>query len=103
MEEYCQITISATSKEEADRISDLLVKKKMIAGSLIIKGDSRYWWNNEIVEKEYHNIQAFSLLKNKDKIIEEIEKIHSDESPIISITKIDGNRKFLNWIKDSID
>jgi len=40
--EYCQVLISATTKEEADNISDSLVKNKLIAGSLIIKGPSRY-------------------------------------------------------------
>lgn len=102
MKEFCQVIISATSKEEANRISDILVKGKLIAGSLIIKGDSRYWWQSKIVEKEYYNIQAFSLIKNKDKIIKEVEKIHSDKCPIISFTEIDGNTEFLDWIKDSI-
>ncbi len=68
MEEYCQLWISATSKEEADKISDSLIKKRLIAGSLIIKGDSRYWWEGKIVEKEYYNISAFSLIKNKQSI-----------------------------------
>lgn len=39
---FCQIWISANNKEEANKISDSLVKQKLIAGSLIIKGDSRY-------------------------------------------------------------
>ena len=38
-DEFCQIWISATSKEEADKISDALVKKKLIAGSLITRED----------------------------------------------------------------
>jgi periplasmic divalent cation tolerance protein len=100
-EEFCQIWISATNKEEANKISDSLVKKKLIAGSLIIKGDARYWWENSIVEKEYYNISTFSLMKNKQKIIEEVKKVHSDKCPIISISKIDGNIEFLNWIKES--
>ena len=82
MNEFCQVIISATSKKEADSISDSLVAKKLIAGSLIIKGPSRYWWNDKIVEKEYYNIQAFSLMKKKDQIINDVKKIHSDECPI---------------------
>lgn len=97
---FCQIWISANTKEEANKISDLLVKQKLIAGSLIIKGDSRYHWEGKIVEKEYYNISCFSLTKNKDKIIEEVKKIHSDKCPIISISKIDGNKEFLDWIKE---
>lgn len=95
--------MSATDKEEANRISDSLVKKKLIAGTLITSGDSRYWWNNKVVEKIYYNISAFSIIKNKARIISEIKKIHSDKCPIISFFKIDGNEEFLSWIKESVD
>jgi uncharacterized protein involved in tolerance to divalent cations len=101
--EFCQVIISATNKKEANKISDILLKKKLIAGSLIIRGPSRYWWKNKIVEKEYYNIQAFSLMKNKPKIISEVRKIHSDKCPIIAFFKIDGNDEFLNWVKKSIE
>ncbi|MFH1582441.1 MAG: divalent cation tolerance protein CutA [bacterium] len=102
-EEFCRFIISATSKEEADNISDTLVKKRLIAGSLITKGDSRYWWEGEIVEKEYYNVQGFSLIKNKEKIISEVKQIHSDKCPIIAFIQIDGNEEFLNWIKESVE
>lgn len=102
MNEFCQVIISATSKEEANNISDSLVMKKLIAGSLIIKGPSRYWWDGKIVEKEYFNVQAFSLMKNKDKIIDDVKKIHSDKCPIIPFLNIDGNKEFLNWIKEFV-
>ena len=101
-EQFCQVLINATSKEEADKISDTLVTNKLIAGSLIIKGPSRYWWEDKIVEKEYYNIQAFSLMKNKEQIIEEVKKIHSDECPIIAFSKIDGNNEFLDWVKRNV-
>jgi uncharacterized protein involved in tolerance to divalent cations len=100
--DFCQVLISATNKEEAKLISDNLIKKKLVAGSLITKGDSRYWWEGKIVEKEYYNISAFSIMKNKDKIISEVKKIHTDKCPIIAFTIIDGNIEFLEWIKESI-
>lgn len=100
--EFRRILISATAKKEADKISDTLIKKRLLAGSLIIKGPSRYWWDGKIVEKEYYNVQGFTLLKNKQKIISEVKKIHSDRCPIIAFMEIDGNKEFLNWIKDSV-
>lgn len=38
--DYRQVLISAPSKQEAEKISDLLLNKKLIAGSFIIKVDS---------------------------------------------------------------
>ncbi len=99
---FCQILISATSKKEADRISNALVRKRLIAGSLIIKGPSRYWWRGRIVERIYYNVQGFTLIKNKLEIISEVKKIHSDECPIITFASIDGNSEFLKWIKESV-
>ena len=98
-EEFCQVLISATTKKEANKISDDLVKKKLIAGSLIMKGPSRYWWKGKIEGQKYYNIQAFSLMENKLRIITEVKKIHSDKCPIIAFFKMDGNDEFLEWIK----
>ncbi len=100
--EFCQVLVSATNKKEADRISDTLVRKKLAAGSLITKGSSRYWWKGEIVEKEYYNIQCFSVLGNKSRIISEVKKIHSDKCPIIAFSRISGNSEFLKWVKESV-
>ena len=80
----------------------MLIRKRLIAGSLIIKGQSRYWWEEKIEEKEYYNLQAFSLMKNKQSIINEVKKIHTDKCPIIAFIKIKGNQEFLDWIKGSI-
>lgn len=102
-QEFCQVLISAPTKPEADEISDSLVRKRLIAGSLILKGPSRYWWQGKIVEKEYYNIQAFSLTVNKSKIIAEVKKIHSDECPIIAFFEMDGNEEFLKWVKESVE
>jgi len=102
MTTYYRARISATSKKEANTISKELVKKKLVAGTMIYKGKCHYWWNNKINEKTYWNIGAFTLNKNKEVIINEVKKIHKDECPIIAFTEIDGNKEFLKWIEDSI-
>jgi len=99
---FCQVLISATTKNEVDRIIDKLLGKKLIAGALITSGPSRYFWKGKIEEKSYFNISAFSLMENKKSIISEVEKIHSDKAPIIAFIKIDGNDKFLKWIENEI-
>lgn len=99
---YCQVLISATTRKEANAISDLLVKKKLIAGSLLLKGPSRYWWEGRIVEKEYYNVQAFTLARHKKKIIDEVKGVHSDQCPIIAFFALDGNKDFLRWIEESV-
>jgi len=99
---HCRVRISATSEEEANKISKSLVKKKLVAGTMIYKGNCHYWWNKEIVERMYWNIGAFSIMKNKKAIIVEVKKHHSDKCPIVAFNEIDGNEEFLKWIDDSV-
>jgi len=99
---YIQVLISSPSRDEANQLSDLLVSKRLVAGCLILDGSSRYWWDEQIVEKQYWNIQAFSLAKNKERIIETVESAASDECPIVAFFELDGNGKFLNWISQSV-
>lgn len=99
---HIKAIISATTKQEADKISDKLTQKKLVAGTLVTEGDSRYQWKGEIVEETYFNISCYTLESKKDRIIENVEDMHSDDVPIIEFTEIDGNQDFLDWIEQNI-
>jgi uncharacterized protein involved in tolerance to divalent cations len=38
----------------------------------------------------------------KEELIEKVETVHSDETPIIELIEVEGNEKFLEGVKDSI-
>ncbi|MFB6241189.1 MAG: divalent cation tolerance protein CutA [Candidatus Nanosalina sp.] len=99
---HVKVVISATSKEEADQISDMMIRNELIAGTMIHSGPSRYHWDGEIVENEYFRVQGHRLAKHKEKIIEKVEEIHEDEVPIIEFTEIDGNSGFIDCIEESV-
>ncbi len=103
MRTYCRVRISAPNEEEANTISKELVKRKLVAGTMIYNGKSHYWWDNQIVEKIYWNIGAFSVMENKDKIIAAVRELHSDICPIIALHPLDGNQDFLEWIESSVE
>ncbi len=100
---YCRVRISATSQEQAYLISKTLVEKKLVAGTMMYSGNCHYWWDNKIQEKVYWNIGAFSLMKHKQRIIDEVRKLHSDKCPVITFNEIDGNEDFLEWVNDSVE
>jgi len=97
-----KVRISAPTKEEARSISDLLIEEKLVSGTLITSGESRYHWDGSIEEQEYFNIHAYTIEDNKDEIIENVEDMHSDETPIIEFIEIEGNKKFLDWVSESV-
>jgi periplasmic divalent cation tolerance protein len=88
--------------EEAEKIMDTLLEMRLIAGGLITHGPSHYHWKGKIDKHEYYIISAFTLLENKDRIIEETRKMHSDKTPAIVFVEIEGNDDFLKWIEDEV-
>lgn len=100
---FLQVLISSPSKQESQLFSAVLLQDKLVAGCLITEGAAQYWWDDTVVEKPYWNIQAFTVEENKQAIISKIETIASDKCPIIAFFVLDGNTKFLQWIKESSD
>jgi periplasmic divalent cation tolerance protein len=99
---HLKAVISATSREEAEELCDKLLEENLIAGSLILEGDSRYHWKGEIVDETYFNVHAYTMERAKQEVIEKVREIHSDETPIVEYTEIDGNQDFINWIDRNI-
>ena len=98
--EYLRALISATSKDEAEKILKTLLEKKLVSGGFIFGGDSRHWWKGKIDEEPYYNISAFAVKRNKDEIIRTVEELSKDEVPLVLFFKIDyGNKSFLEWIE----
>ena len=99
---YVRARISATSAAEANRISQMLVAKKLVAGTMVYSGNCHYWWKGKIVQRKYWNIGAFTLAKHKKAIIAFVRTLHGDQVPIIAFNTIDGNKDFLHWIDESV-
>ena len=102
MKKFCQVLINCPSREESDKILDMLLESRLVAGGLTTHGPSKYHWKGKMEEKEYFTISAFSLLKKKKRIISEVRKMNSDETPVIVFLKIDGNEDFLKWIEKEV-
>ena len=99
---HCRVRISATSEDEANTISKTLVREKLVAGTMIYSGNCHYWWDGEIVDREYWNIGGFTLGEHKDAIIAKVRELHSDECPIVALNEVDGNADFFAWIEESL-
>ena len=99
---YLQLFISAKDIRNANEMLDMLLKRKTIAGGLILKGPSKFWWKKQIVQTEYYNISAFTTEKYQESIISLVRKVSPEEVPMIWFIKIYGNKEFLRWIDQSI-
>ena len=102
MTKFLLVLNSSPTKEESRLFSEALLEERLVSGCLITEGAAQYWWAGSVVDKEYWNVQAFSIEEYKEKIIAKIEAIASDDCPIIAFFEMDGNSKFLDWIKESL-
>ena len=103
-EEYLQIITTAEKKEEAERIAEVLLERRL-AGCIQIIGPitSRYWWKDKIEKTE----ECLSLIKTKKNLYAEVEKsirkIHPYKTPeIISMPVVIGSKDYLKWLDDEI-
>ena len=50
MDKYIIVTTLCDKEEIANKIIDILLEKKLVAGSQLSKVYSKYWWNNKLEE-----------------------------------------------------
>jgi uncharacterized protein involved in tolerance to divalent cations len=99
---YYQAWISATSREEAEKILELLLAKHLVAGGLITQGFSHHWWQGKIDREPYWQISTFTIKKHCQLIIQAVKSISRDETPVVAFHRIDqGNSDFFHWIKEN--
>lgn len=68
-----KVRISATTKEEAEGISDKLIEEKLVPGTFITSGESRFHWKGEIQDEEYFNIQAYTTTEKKEALMKKLK------------------------------
>ena len=103
MDKYIIVITLCDKKEIANKIIDILLEKKLIAGSQVIKVHSKYWWNNKLEECDEYKLELRTK-ESKFAIIEnEIKEIHNYELAEISYYEIkSASKEFLTWIDENI-
>jgi len=96
------VYITASSREEAEKISRVLLEERLIACANILDPvASLFWWKGEIRK----DAEALLIAKTKeslvDQLIERVKALHSYECPcIVSFPLVKGNPDFLKWISE---
>ena len=95
------VTTLCDKKEIADKIKNILLKKRLISGCQISERKSTYWWNDAIEEAIEFHLEMRSKENLFDKIKETILEINDYDVCEISYYEIKGaNRDFLEWIEN---
>ncbi len=99
--DYCVISTTTDSKENADAITQLLLDKKLIACVQSTTIQSAYHWQGKIIKSEEILLQMKSKRSLFEKVQREIEHLHTYDVPeIIMIPMADANLRYLQWIEE---
>jgi periplasmic divalent cation tolerance protein len=87
-----------TSKENAQKLANHLLQKKMVACANIFPIKSMYWYNGTIEnEQEYVSIIK-TTPENWEISQKEISEIHPYEVPCIIKIEVEANKEYEKWI-----
>lgn len=101
---YIVIFVTASGKQEAEKIASGLVEKRLAACvNIVEKVGSLFHWQGKIDRAE----EALLIIKSKkqklNQIIKLVKSLHSYQMPeIIALPIIGGDKKYLNWIDESL-
>jgi uncharacterized protein involved in tolerance to divalent cations len=94
------ILMTAPSSEEANRIADMLVNRRLAACVQILpEMQSIYLWKGEVQREREVLLIAKSTTANFDVLEREVRAIHSYDSPeIVALPIVAGSEPYLKWL-----
>lgn len=104
MGKYIQVITTVGKKEEAEKILQIVVEKRL-AGCAQVIGPitSIYWWKARIEMVE----ECLCLIKSRADLYQELEsticQAHSYENPeILAMPIINGSKRYLSWLESEL-
>jgi periplasmic divalent cation tolerance protein len=98
------VLTTTSSQEEARRIANALVERRLAACvNIVSKIDSIYRWKGKVEEAQ----EFLLLIKTTESAVENlrdaIQELHSYEVPECIVLPIEsGSERYLNWIDESV-
>ena len=96
------VYITNPTKEEAKKIAKHLIEKKLIACANIFPIESLYNWNEKLADESEFVLLGKTKEEDYDKIVAEVEKIHSYDVPCILKIPMEANGKYEDWLKNEL-
>lgn len=100
--EFCIILTTTDNVETAEKISESLLKEKLVACVQIDSVRSFYNWGTSLEKSEEFRLQIKALSKDYADIEKTIINLHDYDIPqIIMLDIAGGSEAYLKWVADS--
>ena len=100
MNPYIIVIVTTANKQEAENISQHLLRERLIACANI-KGpvSSLFHWADKLEKAEEYLVFMKTRKDLFEKLTETVKKLHSYEVPeIIALPIVDGSEAYLTWL-----
>ena len=100
MNNYIVILVTAKDKQEAEKITQLLLKERLIAcGNIVSPVTSLFHWSGEIEKAEECLIVMKSRMDLFSQVAEQVRRLHSYEVPeVLALPIVDASKAYLDWM-----
>jgi len=99
--DYCMITVTTDTPENASLLTQTLLEKKLVACVQSHTVKSAYRWQGKIITTEEIRLELKTKVALFDKIKMLILKLHTYDVPEILMFNCDGgNGYYFKWIKE---
>jgi periplasmic divalent cation tolerance protein len=104
LENYILVLVTASSKKEAENISQKLLEQKLIACANIVGPvSSLFHWGGKVERAEEFLILMKSRLDLFDAVSERVKALHSYEVPeVVALPIVAGSKVYLDWLGTSL-
>jgi periplasmic divalent cation tolerance protein len=98
--DYIIILVTTKDKDEAEKISQLLLKERLIACANIVSPvTSFFYWRDKIEKTEESLIVTKSRQDLFEKVAERVKSLHSYEVPeVLALPIVEGSKAYLDWM-----
>lgn len=98
------VLVTASSREEAEKIAKNLLEERLIACANIVgPAHSLFWWDGKIDEATEYILLMKTRIDLFEKLSERVKALHSYQVPeIIGLPIIAGYKPYIEWLNSSL-
>lgn|GEM_PF-391561 len=100
---FVELVLTCGSWQEAQKITDALLEKRLVACVEQLEIRSKNWWNGAVEDSKEIKLTMKTVAEKYDKIEAEIKKLHSYETFVLEMIPVARlNDDAVKWLTDSV-
>lgn len=103
MSNFVELALTCSNRQEAEKIADAFLNKRLIVCAKFVPVESKSWWKGKIETNQEILLLMESTAGNFEQIEAEVAKLHSYNTFVLkqfSVTHISAKAK--EWLQDTI-